>query len=150
MEQTAIEIFKTFGIFGGIIIALIIAIIKGYPELLKIIQKKQEIKEKEVCKNNKILAELTLLITNEQSHLENKITVELKKINEKLDDNRIESIRRSVLDFGNDIRNNEKKSLNQWEHILKDCDKYMNMGLNSFYRSEIEFIKKEFDKIDKL
>jgi len=100
--DTAIDLFKTFGFWGAIGIALIIAIIKGYPELLKIIQNRQENKKKETDKKNKVendLNELTELVTKRQTFLENNITEKLStcEANDKVMQDSMVSLLRSQI-----------------------------------------------------
>lgn len=80
MEQTAIEILKTYGIWLGLFVLMAIVVILNFPKILEIIKKRQEIKEKNVCKNGEILAQLTTLVTEEQTTLRNEINVKLESI----------------------------------------------------------------------
>lgn len=154
--DTAIELYNAFGKTAAIAIALIFAIIKGFPLILENISKWQdnkkknlEIRKQNLNKTEKSLKELTKLVVEDEKW-KCDVSKKLDELNHKMDNNKLEAIRRHILDFEQDIKNGEKKSEHQWEYLWNERKTYKECGGNGYIDRSVKFLEKEYDKVNQL
>ena len=74
----------------------------------------------------------------------------LADINNKVDCNERDRLRWQIRNFAKELREGYKPSLQEFEEIEKDYERYANLGGNGFIKNEVKYIKQKkegyFDK----
>ena len=80
------------------------------------------------------------------------MTTELKKLNDKIDTNRLDELRYTILSFAGDLRNGIPKTRQEYETIFTFHDKYDKLisslnEKNGYLEMEMAYIKKQYDDL---